>query len=361
MRLDYNNVSLCPSTHTIYFLRILLLMGVVLIHCRFTTFVPSENFGAKLINVVSGDLMSICVPCFYFLSGLLFFNKIEGNIVPKLRRRVYSLIIPYLVWNVIGFLLFLVKKMAFAAQFPQYDAAEITFLNFIKGFWSYDLIGVQDTPYPYDFVLWFVRNLILATLISVPIYKAFGVKKWLLLVLLAVAIKLSAIDKYGIAMALFYFYAGGVFLHLTKKGDESRALTVKNLSFFVCLCLAIWIPWCCELFSWLNLPNLWLVFTLIGILGIVGAVELVVSYFNIKFQPSNPYLRSLFCVYAAHGLWATVANNFVIGLVHPISSTTYLIAYCLLFLLLWYVNMTAFLLIEKISPHCAAVLTGFRA
>ena len=57
----------------------------------------------------SEGMCRVAVPIFFFISGYLFFVKLEQwNInvwVDKLRKRAKTLLVPYLLWNIIAFLL----------------------------------------------------------------------------------------------------------------------------------------------------------------------------------------------------------------------------------------------------------------
>ena len=53
----------------------------------------------------------LAVPGFFMCSGYLFYRNLTwGNIPEKLKRRVYSLVIPFLIWNVLYYLLHLTAR-----------------------------------------------------------------------------------------------------------------------------------------------------------------------------------------------------------------------------------------------------------
>lgn len=101
---------------TIDFLRFPLIVGVVFIH---NYIVKTELHGVPLSTLLnewtiglfyafSQVVSRVCVPLFFFISGLLFFKgaNFSWNIyVHKIRRRISTLLVPYLIWNLIGFLL----------------------------------------------------------------------------------------------------------------------------------------------------------------------------------------------------------------------------------------------------------------
>lgn len=127
---------------------------VVLIHCTLNT---EQPFLKAFMNG-GGKLATIAVPIFFFLSGYLFQ---EGNsnleiYKKKIRKRVGSVLVPYIVFNIFAITVHYIK-------FP----CDINVGNFL-----YRLI-VE----PQDFPLWYLQNLmvlfLLTPLIMLPR------KKWL--------------------------------------------------------------------------------------------------------------------------------------------------------------------------------------
>lgn len=95
-------------------LRFPLIVGVVFIHSFGKPFdyeaLDIYNLsGIDCYNLfrvsVSKVLTHVCVPTFYFISGYLFFKGLESwnsaRYKEKLKRRVKTLLIPFLIWNTI--------------------------------------------------------------------------------------------------------------------------------------------------------------------------------------------------------------------------------------------------------------------
>lgn len=84
-------------------LRLPLMLGPVAVHA---CLVPESSVPQFLAARVIGD---IAVPTFFFISGLLYFAGCSGTrreYFRKLGVRVFSLVIPYLLWNLIAYLVF---------------------------------------------------------------------------------------------------------------------------------------------------------------------------------------------------------------------------------------------------------------
>lgn len=101
---------------TITFLRFPLIVAVVFIH---TDLFNATAGGASPVNeglfpmysllrhVISEELARIAVPLFFFVSGFLFFYRSEFSLKTygqKLKKRVRTLLIPYIFWNMADFL-----------------------------------------------------------------------------------------------------------------------------------------------------------------------------------------------------------------------------------------------------------------
>lgn len=68
-----------------------------------------SNFANSIIAYINNSLPFACVSVFAFMSGFLFFKGIhtadkKSLFISKLKTRLHSLLVPYLVWNILGLL-----------------------------------------------------------------------------------------------------------------------------------------------------------------------------------------------------------------------------------------------------------------
>lgn len=167
------------ASQVVSFLRFPLIICVLLIHSGLADI--NANWSTltvtpAVINFVSGTLAPVANPAFFFISGLLFFH--EGTFdrqiyVRKLRRRARSLLVPYLLWN----LLFLLCLFAVEAMKPGWTAiidkpiASLSPYEWVCAFWDTSAIGGQGGfNAPVDMPLWFVRNLMVLVVLSPVVY-----------------------------------------------------------------------------------------------------------------------------------------------------------------------------------------------
>lgn len=171
------------SSDTINLLKCVLCIGVVFIHAQFSpgesTLLLGQSWGGadyKLVTqfmYVFSELFlnHICVPLFFSISGYLFFLKQpEENrtkwFVNKWSSRIKSLLIPYVIANlviVIGELIICVK---------QGDDINATYI--LSGFWA------REHGFPANLPTWFLRDLMLAVLLSPVFFICMKKVSWLL-------------------------------------------------------------------------------------------------------------------------------------------------------------------------------------
>lgn len=143
-------------------LRVLLTVGIVCRHAT-TTDLAASTAAFDTFTQVMVWLTEICVPLFYVLSGYLYFRNAPLNPQPrwfldKYRSRFFSLVIPYLIANIIawGCYYFAIKEVP----------------SMVSGFfgdnWK-DPVFVFWTG-PINMSLWFIRELILVVLLSPVVY-----------------------------------------------------------------------------------------------------------------------------------------------------------------------------------------------
>ena len=201
-------------SRTISFLRFPLIVGVVFFHNKMGTINIQGNiinydswpWLSYIINFFSSVISAIGVPLFFIISGFLLFYKVDFNkevYLKKIKSRVHTLLVPYIIWNFVGFLILLTKiHPKFASLFPLLKGYRIDIVEFLKCFWAIALpsspIGVEHTT-PIDTPLWYVRDLMILVLCSPIIYWIIKRFKGYVIVLLGV---------------IWYFTLGGVFYHL---------------------------------------------------------------------------------------------------------------------------------------------------
>ncbi len=182
---------------------------------------------------IDGFLRGQSVPIYFFISGFVFFFGVEwnkGTYLRKLKNRVKTLLIPYLIWNTIAIVLLIAKTLPVFAQFQSY---ETDFVFSIKGllscFWNYnngffpetpDTIPTTECAYPIDMPLWFLRDLMLVVLCTPLLYrllKRTGIYAVIGIGLLWFAKNYLTIGHVGQLLDALFFFSWGAYLSIHRK------------------------------------------------------------------------------------------------------------------------------------------------
>lgn len=167
------------SSASINFLKVILSIGVVIIHSKID---PVSWTNLQFVNdcsifayfqkfFVSGFLGSSCVQIFFVISGYLFFLNIKSffyDYKKKIAKRIYSILIPYLLANTIFVLYSLLVNNG-------------NIIDIIGMYWSY-----KGTYQPIDAPLWYLRNLMIIFLISPLLYWIIRKNKYISIMGLAI-------------------------------------------------------------------------------------------------------------------------------------------------------------------------------
>lgn len=193
------------------------------------------NLSTVLQFLVSNSLARFAVPLFFLISGYLVFQSWDGTTggwMKKVRSRVKSLLVPFLIWNALGILL--------VVGFLAVPALKPTVAEYLQNrTWQDHLFTFLLGPTSYQ--LWYLRDLFLFVL-TAPVWafllqrKVFG---WILLGffgLLAWFIPSPPVFDFT---GFFFFLVGGSLAF--KPGSLDRRVSRKTweVLLFVFLFLAV--------------------------------------------------------------------------------------------------------------------------
>ena len=164
----------------------------------------------------------ICICGFFLLSGFLFFSNVKqeddslGWFPVKLKKRVRTLLIPYLIWNALAVLAIFAKTALFSWRGipPQEDEQFI--LQSSPLYWF--VTG------PANFPLWYLRDLMVMALLTPLLYLA--IKHFRVASLVAIILFYVCYPKepYLVSMWGFFFFSIGAWfaIHQASILDFSR-------------------------------------------------------------------------------------------------------------------------------------------
>ncbi len=218
------------NSKVIAWLRFPLACLIVLLHSQvleptYRPVVASSGFAYALKILLSEGICRIAVPAFFLISGYLFFINLErwDKVVwmGKMKRRIYTLLIPYILWNLVGIAYTCITPYVGAVT-EGADSLLSVFQErgWIRLFWDSNRIMEQWNPptvnllgitmhngMPANTPLWFIRDLIVLTLFSPIIYVFVKKAKFYGLAVLGVLFILNIwlpIEGFSIIGLLFY-------------------------------------------------------------------------------------------------------------------------------------------------------------
>ncbi|MBO4850652.1 MAG: acyltransferase [Prevotella sp.] len=174
------------QSKVIAFLRFPLIVLVIFAHCNLTTLGGEWGtlpFAGRFIDIFSRRVALFAIPFFFFISGYLFFKTGKFSLdiyLGKLGRRLQSLFVPYILWNLL-FLLVAIIVGLFTNRVPiiGVEMSKLTFLDTLKAFWDISLSGVSTIAAPINVPFWFLRDLMVVMVCSPVVF--FAVKWFILL------------------------------------------------------------------------------------------------------------------------------------------------------------------------------------
>lgn len=334
---------------TIDFLRFPMAVAVVMIHMT-PNVVPlgeadfpllsSEGLYNVVAMSISHVLARIAVPVFFLISGLLFFLNIRqlnwGGYRRKLSSRLHTLIIPYLLWNLLPFMVMAMTEVAIGikhghglANLWGYLTPETLDIFWDSNKWNLDNVNILGIKMistgPYDLPLWFLRDLIVVVIFSPAIYWFVKKTRIVGLLLLFAAYYLQIwIPLPGFSVTAFFYFSLGAYFSIEGKSiigfvrANRYVISIGALLFFV---PSVYFD---GSFTpegkWLS--NAFVIF------GVFAAFLVAASLVEYKGWRANRFLVSAcFFIYALHGVAALPIYgvplsmfNYFVGLILPQSS-----------------------------------------
>lgn len=165
------NLSYQKLSRSIETLRFPLILFIICLHCYTSTSAGTRGHDIyfRLMYPFSLWMGETGVPAFFFISGLLFFYS-KKTYVQKMKSRFLTLLVPYLFFNVLilcGYLclMYLGKTIIILDK----NLADYTLIDYIRAFWDRGVWNHGNSS-PLLCPLWYIRNLLLLTILSPVIY-----------------------------------------------------------------------------------------------------------------------------------------------------------------------------------------------
>lgn len=370
---------------TISYLRFPLTVGVIFIHFDLSIGldIKGVTYGLNnpgwyffIINLISGTLAAISVPLFIFISGFLFFysKDFSGDVYKqKLKSRLRTLLIPYILWNVIAILwqlkCFLPGISAFylpiEVQISPLRVLSTFLCNYNGIFVNAHYAGWRGIIIPIDGPLWFVRDLMVMVLLT-PLFHWLIKKTGILLIgINALAwflsplfvSKDSPIECYiSILVKVSFFFSWGAYYSIGKKNFVMRFQRMKYVPYmYVFVAIADVLT---------NGMDYNFYIHKVGILLGVVSIVLITSYLleNKMVKVNHTLAHSSFFIFALHYMIISVIGKMAFVMLHVSDNNSYemLALYFGTAILTILICLGLYVLLRRCTPRVCNVLTGGR-
>lgn len=342
------------NDHAISLLKLVLILGVAAIHSNVCTGLEptqADSAGYYLVNFFSDRLTMVCVPCFFIISGYLFFSNVTGFRAEvywhKLKRRASTLLVPYLIWNLVGLAVTLIK--IYLLDFPSHGLVTDSHVNvwkLLEGFWVY------NDGHPYAFAFWFIRNLMVCVILAPLAWLIAGVNRWVF------AVSMVALMAGGISLYGFEYFAIGC--GIARFGRE-RFLNIGGGA--AAVGLALWVGLAVVLLLVDMSAQIFFALKLWCTLGAFAALTYLCRRVSAA-KPTSQLLAwlvsSTFYVYAIHQFFCTVTVRCFIHLFGMTSTSGVVLAFVCTFLTEVIVSLAVWTVLKSLWPRLTRWLGGGR-
>lgn len=370
------------NSEIISFLRFPLTFAVVAIHCmgNIETQVDWLHLtGIDLYYLLkvacSSVLFGVAVPMFFFISGYLFFVNVDRmdkqTYYKKIRRRLHSLLIPYVTWNLLAIPLILLSMYGETLTGTR-SIDELT--DFIHNgrwthiFWDFtshpasfsNIFGwAQLRSHPVLFTLWYVRDLMIMCLLSPLVYWYIRhTGRWGLVALTAVfALR---IWPYISVHSVSLFFVFGAYWALNRMPLAVTDRRFRLLIYLLALVLGMLQVRLLDNYSyWGSQTNP--LFLLVACLAVFCLADSFLRHHR-GFKLPALLGDSSFFIYALHAVFGLPLGFFLTkaifkGATHPLLlSLQYVVTACMVYL----ICLATYFCLSKIWPKALLLLNGNR-
>jgi surface polysaccharide O-acyltransferase-like enzyme len=307
---------------------------------------------SSFVQLLNRHSTASAVPTFFLLSGYLFFRNLhDKGLLRKWNSRLHSLVIPYVLWNVLylGFFLLVLPHVSFIERFSTYDLLTFNLRTVIQ----------KLTIDPPSSHFWFVRDLIGFVALA-PLLYLFYRRQWLAVILLtSLLVYWRPVDRSVFSSeGLFFFFTGG---WAGYRQLNLRRLTIESsrITWIVCV---VWLGLCVYQTLW---PSKGACDELIAkvsmLMGVVVLWTLVDRIETLSIRKELLYLAPYsFFIYASHKPMVNYIYKVLLSLAPEKSQYYSLLVYVATPAITIAISVCAAKCILRYGGNSYSVLTGGR-
>lgn len=384
MNLNKHKISEGLQSEALKALRFPLAVMVVFIHSFCLEDYEWPNWNHLLgmdINVAVQILLShvvshIAVPTFYLISGYFFFYKVANfdyhTYMGKLKKKVRTLFIPYLLWNLLYILWIVMLKVgAFLVKGKLLSNIIVYFEenHWLRMFWDCNVWGLNRTNWlghvtspsgPILVPLWFLRDLIVVVILTPVIYyliKHF--KHWAILLLCCY---ITGIWPYihGFSITAIFFFSFGAYFSIYGKNMVNELYRYRMISYIFIIPMLL-LMWYYDGNNSRTGQYIYPFYIMTGVAATISLAATLTSQGRMIF--SKRLSEVTFFIYVSHAFIGLELANRILKHIVPMYDTNW-IAMIIYYLLLPTFAITicclTYALMKRYCPGILGILTGNR-
>lgn len=276
----------------------------------------------------------MAVPTFFFMSGYLFFLKIERFSFSiwsgKIKNRFRSLLIPYILWNIIAYIYFIQLKHQPILADGVFAKIDLMFLH------------------PADFPLWYVRDLIVLVCVTPVIYFVCKYLHGIAMLPITLVYLLFPKLSFGfLSFSSFFFFILGAYFCLNNFSFHSVTPWLRKIIYAVTLGLGIFM-----VITYGNRNEyIWAAFLFVGVLTVI------LLLYNNSLNVNKVLISSSFFVYASHRIGVTgIAKSLFVWI--PSEELFQFISYIIAPILTYMICTLMYVTLKKYAPRVSELING---
>ena len=303
-------------------------------------------------EMISHNFAKIAVCWFFVFSGYLFFRNLEGSFswdscLSKWKKRLRSLVLPYIIWNLLLVLAIIVKSGVFSAigLGPDEQMEWVRKVNIVDWLWSW----------PANFPLWYMRDLIILSLLAPAWYYFFKYGRWWSLAIL-VAVYLSGWNPAIPGMRGIFFFGLGAYLGINRMDMLELCRKVRIPCYIVAPVILLVTSYFNSASFHEYLLRLFYPFGMVAFMNICDSICLKEKNMNRLFRLS----KSVFFIYGAHEIFILgwTKGLFLRALGDGLAGTA--VSYFLVPVVVLAVCLILYKFFEKFTPRTLSFVCGGR-
>lgn len=350
------------TSNIISYLRFPLCAAIVMIHSDiaiYNTSAANLELYHSFSTIFIDSICSAAVALFFFISGYLFFHESAFNAQiykKKIKNRIHSILIPYLLWNIICFVILFILQNTFStfSLLLHKKIATFTPQDYLYIFWNIQKITElsSDQQGPLVGQFWFLQCLFTFTILAPIIY--FTIKKTKLFIVLVILL-LCLTDKTpsmpGFNVVSLYYFTLGAFFSISNIKCYTEKIGIYLYTMVGYIIFYIFR-------NVMQLEHLKLIDETLLIFTIIGITYHITKGKNISNRAL--YLcNSCFFVFAIHRYFTSIGLNIAKKITFHNSLEALICFLCISSISIVF-SVLCYQLMHKVLPKTTRILTGNR-